>query len=58
MTLPTPRICVYQQWLERERGLRFADYDALWTWSVTDLEGFWQSIWDYFDVRAHKPHRL
>jgi acetoacetyl-CoA synthetase len=24
-----------------ERGLRFADYDALWRWSVDDLEGFW-----------------
>ncbi|MET0520993.1 MAG: acetoacetate--CoA ligase, partial [Jiangellaceae bacterium] len=26
---------------------------ALWEWSVTDLDGFWQSIWDYFEVIAH-----
>ena len=28
-------------WLERERGLRFDDYAALWRWSVDDLEAFW-----------------
>ena len=42
--LPTPRITLYQQWLERERGLRFADYDAMWEWSVSDLGVFWQSF--------------
>ena len=28
----------YLAWLERERGLRFDDYAALWRWSVDDLE--------------------
>jgi len=55
-TLPTPRITLYQQWLERERGLHFADYDALWEWSVTDLDAFWQSIWDFFAVESPTPH--
>jgi acetoacetyl-CoA synthetase len=41
----------YQEWLDRERGLRFADYDALWRWSVDDLEGFWRSIGDCFGIR-------
>ena len=54
--LPTPRITLYQQWLERERGLRFADYDAMWAWSVTDLDAFWQSIWVYFAVQSPTPH--
>ena len=54
--LPTPRITLYQQWLERERGLRFADYDAMWAWSVTDLDAFWQSIWDCFAVQSPTPH--
>jgi acetoacetyl-CoA synthetase len=49
----TSRIGQYMSWLERERGLTFADYAALWEWSVTDLDGFWQSIWDYFEVIAH-----
>ncbi|MDF1482350.1 acetoacetate--CoA ligase [Extensimonas sp. H3M7-6] len=40
----------FQQWLEREKGLRFADYAALWQWSVDDLEGFWSAIVEYFDL--------
>ena len=32
----------YMRWLEAERGLRFdGDYDALWRWSVDELEDFW-----------------
>jgi acetoacetyl-CoA synthetase len=51
-----PQIRLYQDWLARERGLRFDSYDALWRWSVTDLNGFWQSIWDYFQIQSPKPH--
>jgi acetoacetyl-CoA synthetase len=46
----------YLTWLERERGLAFADYDALWRWSVDDLDAFWSSIWDFFEVKAHAPY--
>ena len=45
----------YLRWLESGRGLRFAGYDELWRWSVTDLEGFWSSIAAYFEVRFHAP---
>lgn len=45
----------YLRWLERERSLRFAGYDKLWRWSVTDLEAFWGSIADHFDVRFRTP---
>ncbi|MGW5418693.1 acetoacetate--CoA ligase [Streptomyces sp. NPDC003943] len=43
----------YLRWLESERQLRFPDYDSLWQWSVTDLAGFWSSVWEFFDVRPH-----
>ncbi|MFI2411975.1 acetoacetate--CoA ligase [Streptomyces sp. NPDC018947] len=45
----------YLRWLESERQLSFPDYDSLWQWSVTDLEGFWSSVWAFFDVRPHTP---
>ena len=51
-----PQIRLYQEWLQAQRGLAFADYRALWQWSVTDLDAFWQSIWDYFDLRSPTPH--
>jgi acetoacetyl-CoA synthetase len=47
----------YMTWLERERGRLFSGYDDLWAWSVEDLDGFWGSIWDYFEIRAHTPYR-
>ncbi len=31
---------------------RVDDYDALWRWSVDEMEKFWLSIWDYGEVRA------
>jgi acetoacetyl-CoA synthetase len=40
------RISRYMAWLDKG----FQDYQQLWEWSVTDLDGFWQSIWDYFEV--------
>ncbi|MEQ7010068.1 acetoacetate--CoA ligase [Actinopolymorpha sp. B17G11] len=46
------RVGHYLAWLERERGLAFDDYHALWRWSVDDLPGFWGSIWDYFGVSS------
>src|SRR5271169_1643454 len=46
----------YMDWLSAERGLDFADYDELHRWSVTDLEAFWGSIWDFFEIRAHTPY--
>jgi acetoacetyl-CoA synthetase len=55
---PTPaqieatQLAAYQRWLSTERGLRFDDYAALWSWSVTDVAAFWQTVWEFFDVQA------
>ena len=45
----------YMRRLEAERGLEFADdYEALWRWSVENIEDFWASIWEFFEVRASR----
>ena len=46
----------YRAWLEQTRGLTFADYEALWTWSVERLEDFWESLHQWAGVIAHTPH--
>ena len=46
----------YMRWFKEEKNLSFDGYSELWEWSVTDLEDFWASIWEYFDVRASKPY--
>jgi len=42
-------------WLQARRGLEFASYDALWRWSVRDLEGFWGVLWEYFSLESSTP---
>ena len=55
---PTPaqieptRLAAYLRWLAAERGLVFADYAALWQWSVDRLDDFWDSVWDFCGVEA------
>jgi acetoacetyl-CoA synthetase len=46
----------FMKWLEREKGLRFDSYAALWQWSVDELEDFWQAIWEYFEIKSSAPH--
>jgi acetoacetyl-CoA synthetase len=46
------RLTEYMRWLGAERGLELDGYDELWRWSVEDIEGFWASIWDFFEVQA------
>ena len=50
-----PQMRRYREWLAQVRGLVFDDYASLWQWSVTDLDAFWRSIWDYFELRSVQP---
>jgi len=46
------RLTEFIRWLAAERNLDLDGYEALWQWSVDDLDGFWRAIWDFFGVRA------
>lgn len=58
---PTPdyaarsQLAQFMTWLRQHRSLDFSDYEALRAWSVDDTEGFWLSLWDYFDVQSDAP---
>jgi acetoacetyl-CoA synthetase len=45
----------YRQCLSQSRGVHTEDYEDLWRWSVEDLESFWSSIVEFFDLRFTKP---
>jgi acetoacetyl-CoA synthetase len=53
------RIADFGRWLARHRRVKtaydYTDYAALHRWSVTDLEGFWGAVWEYFEVDAATP---
>src|ERR1700742_252507 len=44
------QLTAYRRWLAAERGVELDGYEALWRWSVEDLDAFWRSIRDYFRV--------
>jgi acetoacetyl-CoA synthetase len=41
----------YQRWLEREKGLSFDGYAELWQWSVDEIDAFWASVVEFFEIR-------
>jgi acetoacetyl-CoA synthetase len=46
----------YREWLNEIRGLGLDGYAELWEWSVDELEEFWASIWEFFEVEASEPY--
>lgn len=52
-------LTVFARWLGETRGLDLPDYEALWRWSVEDLDGFWGSLAEFFQVRfSARPERV
>jgi acetoacetyl-CoA synthetase len=44
----------YRGWLAAERGVDLEDEAALWRWSVSELDAFWESIWDFCAVEGER----
>lgn len=43
-------IATFLRWLAERNTLRTASYQDCWEWSVDELDAFWGSIWDFYDV--------
>ncbi|MGY1803760.1 acetoacetate--CoA ligase [Blastococcus sp. SYSU D00922] len=50
------RLVEFTAFAQARTGRTFPDYAALWSWSTTELEEFWQAVWDFFEVRSSAPH--
>jgi len=46
----------FMNWVRDHRGRDFSSYESLHRWSVDDLDGFWGSIWEFFEVRSRAEH--
>lgn len=44
------------KWLEKNCNFHFEDYETLWNWSVTDIEKFWETLWNYFEIKSDTPY--
>ena len=49
------RLTAFTDWLARERGSAFADYEALWGWSIAEPQAFWAAAWEFLGLHRHRP---
>lgn len=47
----------FRHWLRANKNLSFDSYEGLWEWSINHIELFWESLWQYFDIRSHSPYQ-
>jgi acetoacetyl-CoA synthetase len=47
----------YLHWLNAAQSLHFKSYEEVWQWSVAEPAAFWESIWQYFNIKSHTPYR-
>lgn len=48
----TSNLMHYMNWLKENRNLHFHSYDELWKWSTSELEFFWESLYEYFEIKS------
>ncbi|HZC74896.1 MAG TPA: acetoacetate--CoA ligase, partial [Gaiellaceae bacterium] len=46
----------FRDWINERHGLSLEGYHDLWRWSVDELEEFWGSLWQFFEVEASEPY--
>lgn len=46
----------YYEFLKKEYNLSFTGYNELHSWSVTDIETFWESIWKFSGILHSEPY--
>ncbi len=44
------------EWIAEHRGIRLDGYRDLYDWSITDLDGFWESVWRFYGVQSSAPY--
>ncbi|OXV09785.1 hypothetical protein Egran_02453 [Elaphomyces granulatus] len=42
--------------VNRKHGISISSYHDLWNWSVSEPAQFWEEIWHYTSIKAHKPY--
>lgn len=54
--LETTQLGRFFDFIAERNGVRFTDYDAAYAWSIENLEEFWATAWDFFDIIAHSDY--
>ncbi|MYN14198.1 acetoacetate--CoA ligase [Pusillimonas sp. TS35] len=56
MTSREYEITRFRRWIEKRNGISLPDYHALWQWSVTELNTYWENVWEYFEIQSATPY--
>ncbi len=43
------------KFVNKKYGYDFKDYDSLYDWSVNKISEFWESMWEFADIKASSP---
>lgn len=43
--------------VNKKYDLALNDYNALWSWSVSEPAKFWGEVWHYTHIKAHQPYQ-
>lgn len=46
----------YIDWLNTTYNKNINGYEELWEWSVNSMEDFWESVWNYYEVKSYTPY--
>jgi acetoacetyl-CoA synthetase len=46
----------YYEFLQKEYNLQFRNYSELHSWSITEIETFWESIWKFSGIINSEPY--
>ena len=46
----------YINWLKTNRNINPETYEELWKWSVNNIEEFWETVWDYYQIKSYTPY--
>ncbi len=56
--IESSRLLRFSAFVELVADRHLEDYEALWKFSVDEVELFWNLIWDFFEVKGSRPAEL
>ena len=46
----------FMTYVNNRYGKQFADYFALYDWSINNIPDFWESVWDFVEIKASRRY--
>ena len=46
----------FKSLVSKKYSIPLSGYPDLWEWSVSEPAKFWEEIWHYTGIKAHKPY--